>query len=579
MNFRFALIFALGFILLSCQRASHNNSQNVTDLPIDTNNAAYTFSLVKDEPDLIVDSVYEGLSYALMNQGRFPQLFSHLDFYQKRKGSIHRASALRTLMNGYYYSHNDKIDSADIYFRHAVNEYQQLKTPDGEAAAYSGLIGNALFRNDYKSALSLQYKALNIYEQLGDSVSIYAVLGHMALVHEYLGDTTKALSLLHQSLHYYERTNKQKEKAHTIIMLASLYHRLYKYDNALSYALIALPIFEKLGDPGRIAQTNNLLGTIYYGQKNWNKAINYFYKSKELGIDKRQIPHIDLNIAASYESLGKTDSALALYQSLLANTNASNTIKAKAQLSLSDYYQNAQQYNVALSHYREYKRLSDSVYSAEKARSLNELNVRYETEKNKEVIQRLKSEQKVDRLRKLAYLLALALTVALCTIIIFLLRKRNRMNKERLRQMALELQSNQKELLHFTERFLSKNKLVEEMEARLTELEGQIEINQDTEQLSELYQFKILTEEDWQEFKILFDKVHPGLISKLRSQYPDLAPAEERQFLLIRLNIDNKESANMLGISIPGVKKNRYRLKKRFGLGEEDNLDDFVKQI
>jgi len=551
----------------------------MAEMRVDTSNPAATYRQIKGKPYVLVDSVYESLSDALMHQGRFPLLFTHLDYYEKARNDRRRVGALRMMMKGYYYAQNGKIDSADIFFHRSADGYRELKVPDGEASAWSGLIGNALLRNDYKAALALQYKALRIYEQLGDSVSIYAVRGHMALAHEYLGDTAKALSLLNQSLDYYERTGNQKEKANTIIMLASRYHRQYNYAKALSYALTALPIVEKLGDPGRIARTNNLLGTIYYGEKNWEKAISYFYKSKELVIDKRQIPPIDFNIAASYENLGQRDSALALYQSVLANTNAGNKLKAKVHLSLADYYEKAKQFNTALTHYKEYKRLSDSVYSADKAQALNELNVRYETEKNKEIIRRLTSEQKVDRLRKLAYLLALALTVTLGAIIIFLLRKRNRIHTERLQQMAAELQSNQKELRLFTEKFLSKNKLVEEMETRLKELEGQIELNQDTEQLSELYQFKILTEEDWREFKILFDKVHPGLISRLRSQYPDLAPAEERQFLLIRLNIDNKESASMLGISIPGVKKNRYRLKKRFGLSEEDNLDDFVKQF
>lgn len=579
--FRAAPLLALVFFLISCQRERNNHNQYMTmvGLRVDTNNPEATYQQIKDKPYVLVDNAYESLSDALMSQGKFPLLFAHLDYYEKVRKDSRRAAALKTMMMGYYYSQNNKIDSADKFFNKAVDSYRELKVPEGEASAYSGLIDNALFRNDYKAALTLQYKALHIYERLGDSLSIYAVRGHMAIVYEYLGDTAKALSLLNQSLDYYERTNKQKEKAHAIIKLASLYHRQYHYDKALAYALRALTIVEKLGDPGKMAQTTNLLGTIYYGQKDWQTAILYFYKSKELGIDKRQIPYIDYNIAGSYESLGKRDSALALYQSVLADSNAANKLKTTVHLSLSDYSERVQQYSTALTHYKEYKRLSDSVYSADKAQSLNELNVRYETEKNREVIRRLTSEQKVDSLRKLTYLLALALTIVLGAIVIFLLRKRNRMHKERLQQMAAELKSNQKELRLFTERFLSKNKLVEEMESRLKELEGQIEHVHDTEQLSELYQFKILTEDDWQEFKMLFDKVHPGLISKLRSQYPDLAPAEERQFLLIRLNIDNKESANMLGISIPGVKKNRYRLKKRFGLGEEDNLDDFVKQI
>jgi DNA-binding CsgD family transcriptional regulator len=134
--------------------------------------------------------------------------------------------------------------------------------------------------------------------------------------------------------------------------------------------------------------------------------------------------------------------------------------------------------------------------------------------------------------------------------------------------------------VNFTEHVIAKNKFINELEARLEELKAtQAAVGENSESLSQLYQFKILTEDDWRQFKIHFDKVHPGFITMLRDRYPDLAPAEERQFLLIKLNISNKECADMLGISLPGVKKNRYRLKKRFGLSEQDDLDEFVKNI
>ncbi len=131
--------------------------------------------------------------------------------------------------------------------------------------------------------------------------------------------------------------------------------------------------------------------------------------------------------------------------------------------------------------------------------------------------------------------------------------------------------------------FYDKNKQIEELEEELRSTLQQAEeasrTEQNNQQLSQLYQLKILTEDDWHNFKILFDKVHPGFINRLRAQIPDLAPAEERQFLLIKLNIDNKEAADMLGISAEGVKKNRYRLKKRFGLDDQANLDEFVRNF
>jgi DNA-binding CsgD family transcriptional regulator len=140
-----------------------------------------------------------------------------------------------------------------------------------------------------------------------------------------------------------------------------------------------------------------------------------------------------------------------------------------------------------------------------------------------------------------------------------------------------EIESHKQQLELLKDSIIKKNQLIESLEQ--TNIPSPKKQDENSEQLSELYQFKILTEDDWQAFKMLFDKVHPGLINRLRQNFPELTPAEERQFLLIQLKIDNKECANMLGISQPAVKKNRYRLKKRFNLGIEDNLDEFVYQF
>ena len=141
---------------------------------------------------------------------------------------------------------------------------------------------------------------------------------------------------------------------------------------------------------------------------------------------------------------------------------------------------------------------------------------------------------------------------------------------------------NKKELHTFTNRLLTKNKSIEELENKLhqtTEKNPSTDSSIQDKQISALFQLKILTEDDWTEFKMRFDKVYPGYINKLRAQYPELAPGDQRQFLLIKLNIETKECANMLGISIDSIKKNRYRLKKKFNLSEKESLDEFVRNF
>ena len=78
-------------------------------------------------------------------------------------------------------------------------------------------------------------------------------------------------------------------------------------------------------------------------------------------------------------------------------------------------------------------------------------------------------------------------------------------------------------------------------------------------------------------FKAYFEKAYPGYMRRLRSAFPTLSDAEERLFLFIKLNLNRKEVAAMLGISADSVKKTRYRLRKRLLLTEEGDLDGYVR--
>lgn len=153
-------------------------------------------------------------------------------------------------------------------------------------------------------------------------------------------------------------------------------------------------------------------------------------------------------------------------------------------------------------------------------------------------------------------------------------------NKRRLLEAARsELALCREQLACCAESMTVKNNLIAALEVQLHALQEEKGQQRSHEALGLLYRSKILTDQDWQEFKLHFDAVFPGYLNYLRRQFPELSPAEERQSLLIKLNIQNKECADILGISVEAVKKNRYRLKKRFHLEEQDSLDNFVNGL
>jgi DNA-binding CsgD family transcriptional regulator len=89
----------------------------------------------------------------------------------------------------------------------------------------------------------------------------------------------------------------------------------------------------------------------------------------------------------------------------------------------------------------------------------------------------------------------------------------------------------------------------------------------------------ILTDKEWQQFRLLFEQVYPGFSYRLKVAYPELSPAEIRFFYLIKLSFSSREMATMLGISIDSIHKLRYRLRKKLNLEEVDNFETVVQNI
>ncbi len=91
------------------------------------------------------------------------------------------------------------------------------------------------------------------------------------------------------------------------------------------------------------------------------------------------------------------------------------------------------------------------------------------------------------------------------------------------------------------------------------------EYNNDTnlQQIESLLNTKILTQEDWKNFKKQFIKLHPLFFINLKLKDIQLTKSEERLLALEYLNLNTHEIANKLGISDRSVIVSRYRLRKK----------------
>ena len=83
-------------------------------------------------------------------------------------------------------------------------------------------------------------------------------------------------------------------------------------------------------------------------------------------------------------------------------------------------------------------------------------------------------------------------------------------------------------------------------------------------------------EDYWNEFNVYFNQLDQNFVQAMLDKHPGLTQNDLRICTLTRINLNTKEMASLLNISVRGVEKSRYRLKKRLGLYAEDDLTEYI---
>lgn len=81
------------------------------------------------------------------------------------------------------------------------------------------------------------------------------------------------------------------------------------------------------------------------------------------------------------------------------------------------------------------------------------------------------------------------------------------------------------------------------------------------------------------QFREVFAQEYPGFVERLRRNFPSLTANNELLCMLIRLYKSNDEIAQALGISRESVVTARYRLRSRFRLPKDADLNEFIQSM
>jgi PAS domain S-box-containing protein len=157
---------------------------------------------------------------------------------------------------------------------------------------------------------------------------------------------------------------------------------------------------------------------------------------------------------------------------------------------------------------------------------------------------------------------------------------KNRLFKHERNRIFDELVSNQKALAAST------LKLIQNSERDTNTIKQLTEIEKNTNQEGKKIINKLISEykhasfnSNWNEFEILFEKVHYFFYEKLNAKFPDLTANERKMCAFLKLNMSSKDISQITFQSEDALKKARLRLRQKLGITREINLVAFLQNI
>lgn len=213
----------------------------------------------------------------------------------------------------------------------------------------------------------------------------------------------------------------------------------------------------------------------------------------------------------------------------------------------------------------------DSVKSWTNALELTHAHHAVELEEYNNSIRVLEEKAEIHKLQRNALT---AIVVLLSAIAILIINRKRLQSHQKSRLAEAELAIATTRLNEFTRNIKEKNELIEQLQGANNRSEPL-----EDEPLLKPQQFTILNDEEWNSFRVLFEKVHKGFLSRLVQKLPGLTPGEIRFIALSKLRLSPKDMASVLGISHYSIRNYPYRIRKKLNLTEEYDLDKLIDSI
>lgn len=149
-------------------------------------------------------------------------------------------------------------------------------------------------------------------------------------------------------------------------------------------------------------------------------------------------------------------------------------------------------------------------------------------------------------------------------------------------QLQNEIQQKNAELLTQTSFIIQKNELIHSIKNLVEDFYTRSKSSALTplyHKINALLNKNMNSGDDWKTFLIKFEEKHAGFFKKMKDLCPELTSNDLRLCACLRLNMETKEIASLMNLSVRAVENNRYRLRKKLKIASSESLTGFIINI
>ena len=502
------------------------------------------------------------------------------------------------------------------------------------AASYRNLAVVGELQNEPDTSLYYLEKCLELSRTLKDSMLIGETLYSKAFAYQEKGFLEFAMRDALEAVRIFERKEDHYNLGYAYQYLSNIANESGRIEEGIQWEEKAIES-NLISESYRIlSHSYHNLGTYHQELGRIEKAKSYYRLGYEYSISNAQ-PHAAmraaLNMAHIFEEENQADSVnhwlriaednalsfndqftLGAIHRLRARMHiqSNELVQARREMRLAETYlpdnpkpeenQNAfkamsELYELlgdktrSLDYLKRTMTIRDSLYTLKRDRQVEELNLLYETEKKDAEIAILYQRAQLVKVKNNALTGGFVLLLLMGASLYYgqyqkrkrekqIAKKNREIEIQKRRELEQELEFKKKELTTKALQLAGKNEFLQSLEKEFDHLKSSVSghLVRSTEKISRMIQIDQSDDEEWEQFGKEFTSVHKNFIESLNKEFGKFSKNELRLIALLKMNLSSKDIANILRISSDGVKKARYRLRKKMKLDSEIDIQDYL---